>query len=100
MGDRVFLRVRPQKSSIRFRKGEKLSPRFVGPFEILERKGLIVYRLALPPSLAHIHDVFHVSVLRYYISDHSHVIGLGHLQVSDEGKVMVEPVRILDQRTL
>ena len=78
MGDRVFLRVRPQKSSIRFGKGEKLSPRFVGPFEILERKGSMAYRLALPPSLAHMHDVFHVSVLCHYISDPSHVIEFGH----------------------
>eukprot|EP00253_Pinus_taeda_P020615 PITA_20615 len=100
VGDRVFLRVRPQKSSIKFGKGEKLSPRFVGPFEILERKGPVAYRLALPPSLARMHDVFHVSVLRHYISDPSHIIDLGHLQVSDEGAVMAEPVCILDQRSL
>ena len=80
----MFLRVRPQKSSIRFGKGAKLSPRFVGPFEVLERKGSVAYRLALPPSLARIHDVFHVSTLRHYISDPSHVIDLGHLQVSNE----------------
>lgn len=84
MGDRVFLRVRPQKSSIRFGKGEKLSPRFVGPFEILGKKGLVAYRLALPPSLAYMNDVFHVSILRHYISNPSHVIDFGHLQISDE----------------
>jgi len=67
VGDRVFLRVRPQKSSIKFGKGEKLSPQFVGPFEILEMKGSVAYRLALPPSLARMHDVFHVFVLRHYI---------------------------------
>lgn len=96
----MFLRVRPQKSSIKFGKGEKLSPRFVGPFEILERKGPVAYRLALPPSLARMHDVFHVSILRHYISDPSHIIDFGHLQVSDEGAVMTEPVCILDQRNL
>lgn len=66
-------------SSIRFGKGEKMTPGFVGPFEILERKGPVAYRLALPPSLVSMHDVFHVSVLRHYISDLSHVIELGHL---------------------
>jgi len=69
----------------------------VGPFEILERKGLVAYRLALPPSLACMHDVFHVSVLRHYISDPLHVIDFGHLQVSVKGTVMAEPIRILDQ---
>ena len=64
VGDKVFLRVRPQKSPVRYGKGSKLSPCFVGPFEILERVGPVAYRLALPPSLSRIHDVFHVSVLR------------------------------------
>jgi len=77
-----------------------LSPRFVGPFEILERKGLVAYRLALPPSLACMHDVFHIYVLCHYISDSSHVIDFGHLQVSVKGTIMAEPVGILDQRTL
>ena len=93
----MFLRVRAQKSSIRFGKGEKLSPQFVGPFEILERKGPMAYRLALPPSLVCMHDVFHISFLCHYISYPSHVIDFGHLQVSNEGIVMIEPFRILDQ---
>lgn len=79
VGDRVFLRIRPQKISIRFGKGEKLSPRFVGLFEVLERKGSVTYMLALPLSLVHMHDVFHISVLRRYILDPSHVINFGHL---------------------
>jgi ribosomal protein L21E len=62
VGDRVFLRVKPLKSSIKFEKGAKLSPRFVGPFEIVERKRPVAYRLALPDSLRRMHDVFHVSV--------------------------------------
>jgi len=93
----VFLRVRAQKSSIRFGKGEKLSPRFMGSFEILERKGLVAYRLALPPYLVHMHVVFHIFVLHLYTSNPSHVIDFGHLQVSNEGIVMIEPFRILDQ---
>jgi hypothetical protein len=89
------LRVKPHKSSIKFGKGTKLSPRFVGPFKIVERKGPVAYRLALPDSLRRMHDVFHVSVLRHYISDPTHVIDLSSLQVSDEGALMAEQVRIL-----
>jgi ABC-type uncharacterized transport system YnjBCD ATPase subunit len=51
-----------------------LSPRFIGPFEILERVGVMAYRLALPPNLSSIHHVFHVSMLRKYLSDPSHVL--------------------------
>jgi hypothetical protein len=68
----------------------------VGPFEILERKGHVAYQLAFPDSLRHMHDVFHVSVLRHYISDPTHVIDMSSLQVSDEGALTVDPVRILD----
>jgi hypothetical protein len=98
VGDRVFLWVKPHKSSIKFGKGDKLSPRFVGPFEIVERKGPVAYRLALPDSLRRMHDVFHVSVLRHYISDPTHMIDMSSLQVSDEGALTAEPVRILDHR--
>jgi hypothetical protein len=62
VSDRVFLRVKPHKSSIKFGKGDKISPRFMGPFVIMERKGPVVYRLALPNSLRRMHDFFHVSV--------------------------------------
>ena len=74
VGDKVFLRVRPRKSPICYGKGSKLTPRFVGPFEILERIGPVAYRLALSPSLACVHDVFHIFVLRQYIPDVSHVL--------------------------
>jgi hypothetical protein len=69
VGDRVFLRVKPHKSSIKFGKGVKISPRFVGPFEIVEKKGIVAYRLGFPDYLRHMHDVFHVFVLRHYVSD-------------------------------
>jgi hypothetical protein len=98
VGDQVFLRVKPHKISIKFGKGAKLSPRFMGPFNIVERKGHVAYRLALPDSLRHMHDVFHVSVLRHYINDLTHVIDMSSLQVSYEGALTSEPVRILDHR--
>ena len=51
-----------------------LSPKFIGPFEILEKIGTMAYRVALPPSLSRLHDVFHLSVLRKYMADPSHVL--------------------------
>nr|GFC57560.1 putative reverse transcriptase domain-containing protein [Tanacetum cinerariifolium] len=63
-GDRVFLKVSPAHGVRRFGIKDKLSPRFIEPFEILERVGEVSYRLALPPQLSHVHNVFHVSLLR------------------------------------
>jgi hypothetical protein len=82
------LRVKPHKTSIKFGKGDKISPSFVGPFEVVEKKGPMAYRLALPDSLRSMHDVFHVFVLRHYISDPSHVIEMSYFEVSDEGALM------------
>lgn len=98
-GEAVFLRVRPKKSSIIFGKGSKLSPQFVGTFEILEKIGPVAYRLTLPPVLRRMHDVFHVSVLRKYVPNPSHILDWHHLQVTDEGALKAEPVCILDHRT-
>ena len=74
IGEKVFLRVCLWKSPIRYGKGSKLEPRFVRSFEIHERFAPISYQLALPPSLSHIHDIFHVSILRHYILDVTHVL--------------------------
>ena len=69
VGDHVSLKVNPKRGVVRFGKHGKLSPRFIEPFEILERIGTVVYRLALPPSMSDVHEVFHVSMLRKYIPD-------------------------------
>ncbi|KAA3461204.1 DNA/RNA polymerases superfamily protein [Gossypium australe] len=74
VGDKVFLKVSPWKKVLRFGWKGKLSPRFIGPYEIIERIGPAAYYLALPSELEKIHDVFHVSMLRRYRSDPSHVI--------------------------
>ena len=63
VGDKVFLKVFPMKGVVHVRRKSKLNPRYVGPFEELERDGSVAYRLALPPKLEKIHDVFHVSQL-------------------------------------
>ena len=64
VGDKVFLKVSPWKKVLRFGRKGKLSPRFIGPYEVIEKVGPVAYRLALPPELEKIHDVFHVSMLR------------------------------------
>ena len=77
VGDNVFLKVMPKKGVVRFDKRGKLLPRFIGPFEILERIGIVAYRLALPPSMSGVHEVFHVSILRKYTPDPAHVVAWG-----------------------
>ena len=69
MGDHVFLKVMPKRGVIRISKRDKLSLRYIGPFEILKRVGTVAYRLALPPSLSSVHAVFHVSMLQKYTPD-------------------------------
>ncbi|KAL4272456.1 hypothetical protein GQ457_13G018130 [Hibiscus cannabinus] len=73
-GDKVFLKVSPWKKVLRFGKKGKLSPRYIGPFEVIEKVGSVAYRLALPPEFDKIHNLFHVSMLRRYQSDPSHVL--------------------------
>ena len=74
IGDKVFLQVAPMKGVMRFGKKGKLNPRFVGPFEVLERVGEVAYRVALPPALSRINKVFHESMIRKNILDPSHVL--------------------------
>ncbi|XP_035832659.1 uncharacterized protein LOC118481323 [Helianthus annuus] len=71
VGDRVMLKVSPWKGVVRFGKREKLNPRYVGPFKILERIGKVAYKLELPAELGNVHDVFHVSQLKKCLSDES-----------------------------
>ncbi|XP_060967299.1 uncharacterized protein LOC133035463 [Cannabis sativa] len=79
--DMVFLRVSPMKGMKRFGKKGKLSQRFIGPFEILERIGQVGYRLAKTPALAAVHDVFHVLMLQKYVSDSSHILSYEALEL-------------------
>ena len=73
-GDLVFLKVSPMKGVMRFGKKGKLASRYIGPFEIKSRVGEVAYRLVLLPELSRIRPVFHVSILRKYISDSLHVL--------------------------
>ena len=70
---------------VKFGKQGKLSSRYIGPFEVLERVGTVAYRLELPPSLSSVHAVFHVSMLRKYTSNPTHVVDWGKLIVDVDG---------------
>ncbi|KAJ8768530.1 hypothetical protein K2173_022631 [Erythroxylum novogranatense] len=98
VGDKVFLKTSPWKGVMRFGKKGKLSPRYVGPYEVLERIGPLAYRLALPSELSQIHDVFHVSMLRRYRSDPSHIIQISKVQLIDDLSYEERPVAILDSK--
>ena len=94
VGDHVFLKVMPKRGVVRFGKCGKLSPRFIRPFEILERIDIVAYRLALPPSMSSVHEVFHVSMLRKYTPDSAHVMDWGQIEVDtdetfEEGSVCI-----------
>ncbi|XP_057954126.1 uncharacterized protein LOC131148444 [Malania oleifera] len=86
------------KGVIRFRRKGKLSPRYIGSFEILERIGPVAYRVALPLTLSWVHNVFHVSVLRKYIPDPLHVISYESLEINEALAYGEVPVQILDQK--
>ena len=77
VGYPISLKVIPKRGVVRFGKHGKLSPRFIGPFEILERMGTVAYRLTLSPSMTGVHEVFHVSMLREYTPDPAHEVDWG-----------------------
>ncbi|KAK8300843.1 hypothetical protein V6Z12_D05G420800 [Gossypium hirsutum] len=97
--DKVFLKVSPWKKVLRFDRKGKLSPRFIGPYEIIERIGPVAYRLALPPELDRIHNIFHVSMLRRYRSDPSHVICPTEVEIQLDMTYSEEPIKILARET-
>ena len=96
VGDHVFLKVMLKRGVVRFGKRGKLSPRFIGPFETLERIDTVAYRLALPPSMSGVHEVFHVSMLRKYTLDPAHVVDWGQIEVDTNGTFEEGLVCILD----
>ena len=90
--------MNPKREVVRFGKRGKLSPRFIGPFEILERIGTVAYRLTLSPSMSGVHEVFHVSMLRVYTPDPAHVVDWRQIEVDTDGTFEEGPVCILDSR--
>ncbi|XP_073019304.1 uncharacterized protein [Primulina eburnea] len=97
-GDRVFLKISPFRGTIRFGNKGKLSPRFIGPYEILERVGDLAYRLALPHALSGVHDVFHVPMLRKYHPDPSHVLPPDEVELDQNLCYIERPIQILGRK--
>ncbi|WMV23778.1 hypothetical protein MTR67_017163 [Solanum verrucosum] len=86
------------KGVLRFGKKGKLSPRYIRPYEILARVGVVAYRLALPLELSLVHSIFHVSMLRKYIPDPSHVLKASNIQLDENLTYEEEPVFIMDKQ--
>ena len=98
VGDHVFLKLMLKRGLVRFDKRRKLTPKFIGSFEILERVGTIAYRLALPPIMSGVHEVFQVSMLRKYTPDPTHVVDWGEIEVDTDGTFEEGPLCIMDSR--
>ena len=96
VGDHVFLKISPAKGVMRFGRKGKLSPRYVGPFDIMERVGEVAYRLALSTQYAKLHDVFHISMLRKYIPDETHVIKYDTPEIQVDLSFEEKPIRIVE----
>ncbi|GKB70818.1 putative reverse transcriptase domain-containing protein [Tanacetum coccineum] len=98
VGDRVLLKVSPWKGMIRFGKRGNLSPRYVGPFQTLEKVGPVAYKLELPQELSGIHNVFHVSSLKKCLTDETLVVLLEEIQITDKLQFIEEPLEIMDRK--
>ena len=93
----MFLKVSPMKGVMRFGKREKLTSRYIGPFEILNRIGNISYRLALLPNLSHVHPLFYISMLRKYIPHSSHALPMQEVTIEEDLSYKEKYVAMLDR---
>jgi hypothetical protein len=99
VGDHVYLKFKDHRISLKLGNCAKLAPRFCGPFNILTQIEPIAYQLPLPANLK-IHNVFHVSLLKNYVHEPTHMINWNMVQVELEGEFQVELLHILDQREM
>ena len=97
VGDYAYLKVTPFRGTQRFQEKGKLAPRYVGPFWILARHGVVAYQLELPQSLSTIHNVFHVSQLRKCLRDPIEAINYEDLDIQPNLSYKEHPIRILDR---
>ncbi|GKB11005.1 reverse transcriptase domain-containing protein [Tanacetum coccineum] len=97
VGDRVLLKVSPWKGVVRFGKKGKLAPRYVGPFEIIERVGPVAYRLKLPQELSCVHDTFHVSNLKKCLAEPDVQVPLDEIEIDENLRFVEEPLEIVER---
>nr|GEW63600.1 putative reverse transcriptase domain-containing protein [Tanacetum cinerariifolium] len=97
VGDKVLLKVSPRKGVVRFGKRSKLSPRYVGPFDIVKRIGPVAYQVRLPQELVGVHDTFHMSNLKKCLADVNLHLPLDEVKVDDKLHFVEEPIEILDR---
>ncbi|GKC61798.1 hypothetical protein Tco_1089396 [Tanacetum coccineum] len=93
--DKLLLKVSPWKGMVRFGKGSKLSPRYVGPFKVVERVGPVAYRLHLSQELVGIHDTFHVLNLKKCLADVNLHVPLEEIKIDDKLHFVEEPIGIM-----
>ncbi|XP_019056270.1 PREDICTED: uncharacterized protein LOC104798682 [Tarenaya hassleriana] len=86
------------RGHVRFGQSGKLKPRYIGPYPVIARVGVVAYRLGLPPELGNIHDEFHVSMLRKYVADPSHVLQPQKLEFTEATRFRDEPLQIVDRK--
>ncbi|WVZ76829.1 hypothetical protein U9M48_024758 [Paspalum notatum var. saurae] len=98
LDDHVYLRVSPMKGVHRFGVKGKLAPRYVGPFKITEQCGPVAYRLELPPHLAAVHDVFHVSQLKKCLRVPEEAVDTSQIEIEPDLTYEERPIKILDQK--
>ncbi|GKF52966.1 hypothetical protein Tco_0159876, partial [Tanacetum coccineum] len=97
VGDRVLLKVSPCKGVVRFGKKGKLAPRYVGPFEIIERVGPVAYRLKLPQELSYVHDTFNVSNLKKCLAEPDVQVPLDEIEIDENLRFIEEPIEIVER---
>ncbi|XP_058111252.1 uncharacterized protein LOC131254277 [Magnolia sinica] len=98
VGDHVFLKISLVKGLMRFGQKGKLAPLFIRMFKTLDRVGAIAYCLAVPIALANIHNVFHISMLKKYMPDESHIVNWEWVELTQDASYIKEPICILDRK--
>jgi hypothetical protein len=96
VGDSIYLKVSPMRGMKRFKVKGKLSPRYIGSFKILERKGEVAYQLELPDNLKDVHDIFHVSQLKKCLRVPKEQLPMEELNVKEDLTYSEYPIRILE----
>ena len=99
VGDHVYLQVSPMKGVQRFGVRGKLAPRYVGPFSIIERCGLVAYRVEHPPHLSAVHNIFHISQLKKCLHVPTEIVDIESLQLEPDLAYPEHPVKIVDHKT-